>query len=81
VIQRYKKKPVVISAAQWTGQNVAEVRDFVGDDAIFRQGVLHVHTLEGDMYASIGDYIIRGVQGEFYPCKPEIFEASYEPVA
>lgn len=43
-------------------------------------GQLHIPTLEGTMTANPGDWIIRGVQGEFYPCKPDIFEATYEPV-
>lgn len=81
MIQRYRKKPVVISAVQWTGQNWHEIRDFVGDDAFLRQGLLTIHTLEGDMHASIGDYVIRGVKGEFYPCRGDIFEATYERVA
>ena len=54
-----------------------------GDPGIYidpATGELVIRTLEGDMRASYGDYIIRGVQGEFYPCKPDIFEATYEPV-
>lgn len=43
-------------------------------------GLMVIRTLEGDMKVSLGDYIIRGVQGEFYPCKPDIFAATYEPV-
>lgn len=90
---KYKKKPVIIDALQWTGFNFTEIIDFVGKDLIietydagYQAGAtplavdLKIRTLEGDMNASIGDYIIKGVQGEFYPCKPNIFNQTYEPV-
>lgn len=89
---KYRKKPVVVEALQWTGINLSEMREFcpVADitihDAAWEAGVgaptavLKIHTLEGVMGASKGDYIIRGVNGEFYPCKPDIFEKTYEPV-
>ena len=78
---KYRKKPVVIEAIQWTGENEAEIDLFLlghftkcdDSDSIF------IPTLEGVMEASLGDYIIKGVQGEFYPCKPDIFEKTYEP--
>ena len=78
----YRKKPVVIEAIQYTGENRSEVLDF--DSRIvarFPDGDHHVavYTLEGKMRADEGDYIIRGVRGEVYPCKPDIFEATYEP--
>ena len=89
---RYRKKPVVIDAIQWTGLNPQEIKDFVGEsckidysDAAYEAGVrlvkadVTIRTLEGDMSASVGDYIIKGVKGEFYPCKPDIFEKTYEP--
>lgn len=83
---KFRKKPVVIEAVQWLNRKIicppgplwfaeAEEREVIqlaGD-------VLHIETLEGTMKASIGDWIIRGVKGEIYPCKPDIFEASYEP--
>lgn len=81
---KYRKKPVIIDAIQWTGANTKEVLSFfatgyskmsIGNDGSFR-----IHTLEGDMIASPGDYIIRGVKGEYYPCKPDIFEQTYEEV-
>lgn len=79
--KKYRKKPVVIEAVQWTGDNDKEVQDFTGNDQYFAEpGELMIKTLEGVMLASIGDYIIKGVQGEFYPCKPGIFEATYEMV-
>lgn len=83
----FRKKPVLIQAVQWTGENRSEVRAFA--DADRAGGVLildgetgvAIETLEGTMLASPGDWIIRGVKGEFYPCKPDIFEATYEPAA
>jgi hypothetical protein len=85
---KYRKKPVVIEALQWTGENVNEVLEFVNRADIritnhMRDGEMkseiHIHTLEGPMHASQGDWIIKGVRGEFYPCKPDIFEETYEP--
>jgi hypothetical protein len=76
---KYRKKPVVIEAVQFTG-NFDEIETFVGGDAEFRNGELVIATLEGPLRASPNDWIIRGVQGEFYPCKPDIFEATYEAV-
>ena len=76
----YRKKPVVVEAVQWTGENHAEMCEFI-DPEVFeiipRVGLV-IHTLEGDHHASPGDYIIKGVNGEFYPCKPDIFEKIYE---
>ena len=93
---KYKKKPVVIEAIKWTGQNHREMYDFlegkpddymdsIGENFyinhnIYHAGGLFIKTLEGDMFANIGDYIIKGIKGEFYPCKPDIFEATYERV-
>lgn len=85
--KKYRKQPVVIEAMRYDGSNaVAVVRWFtkhLDDPAPYvaaQTGDLVIPTLEGDMRASVGDWIIRGVQGEFYPCKPAIFEATYEPV-
>jgi hypothetical protein len=80
---KFRKKPVVIEAVQWTGDNAKEIRDFLQltDVARWYDGTLvfRIETLEGQMTASKGDWIIKGVKGEFYPCKPDIFEATYEP--
>lgn len=90
---QYRKKPVVIEAIQLTKDNFDDVEDFIGcDHGCFRHYTneqrflsktnpegLHIKTLEGLMLASIGDFIIRGVNGEFYPCKPDIFEKTYDP--
>ena len=76
----YRKKPVMIEAVQWTGENHAEMCEFIDPEAfeiIPRVGLV-IHTLEGDHYASPGDYIIKGINGEFYPCKPDIFAKTYE---
>lgn len=80
---KFRKRAIVVEAVKWTGANCEEVFAFIGathephDDEIDE---VVIPTLEGDMTASIGDWIIRGVQGEHYPCKPSIFEATYEPV-
>lgn len=89
---KYRKKPVVIEALQWT-DNTKEIIQFCGencsynvDDSAYQVGKgtpierLIIHTLEGDMVASREDYIIKGVNGEFYHCKPDIFQKTYEPV-
>lgn len=84
----YRKKPVVIEARQFTPQNILDLRDWItsgGHGAYpgWNRSVgdyIEIDTLEGVMRATIGDWIIRGVQGEFYPCKPDIFEQTYEPV-
>jgi hypothetical protein len=79
MIKQYRKKPVVIEAVQWTGDNRSEIFDFVGKFAVWGDvsGMI-IKTLEGQHIASVGDYIIKGVNGEFYPCKPEIFEKTYD---
>lgn len=77
---RYRKKPVVIEAVQWhrPGDEMAIGAPVLSMTS--RQGAPYIPTLEGDMFLTPGDWIIRGVKGEFYPCKPEIFEATYEEV-
>ena len=80
-IREYRKKPVVIEAIQLTPVSFASVEEFVGGDlGSHPDGGLVIATLEGAMHASLGDYIIKGVNGEFYPCKPDIFEETYESV-
>jgi len=86
---KYRKKPVVVEAIQLRWDTWNEVCDFVAPE-YFGGGFhpdgdpdkigLYINTLEGRMEAVEGDYIIRGVNGEFYPCKPDIFEKTYEPV-
>ena len=78
---RYRKKPVVIDAIQFTVDNFYKAVEFVGDSwKVDNAGDYYVNTLEGDMYPSLNDFIIKGVNGEFYPCKPDIFEKTYEEV-
>ncbi|HER0935514.1 hypothetical protein VYH81_04565 [Streptococcus anginosus] len=78
---KYRKKPVVIEAVKWTGNNVKDLANFMGESQInyeIETRKMFIRTLEGIMEASVGDYIIKGVQGEFYPCKPYIFAETYE---
>ena len=78
---KYRKKPVVIEAIQWTGSNPLDIIDFCKDSCEYSiYDEILIHTLEGDMIAQYGDYIIKGINGEFYPCKPDIFEKTYEKV-
>lgn len=77
---KYKKRPVVIEAIQYTGENPAEIKEFVGENCrINKDGYIFIRTLEGSMEVSVGDFVIKGVNGEFYPCKPDIFGKTYEP--
>ena len=88
---KYRKKPVVVEVVQWKGHNLAEVIGFTGlhpsasekwsweqYEAVVAKEGLKIFTLEGPMMAAVGDWIIQGVQGEFYPCKPDIFKQTYE---
>lgn len=80
-IKKYVKKPVVIEAVQWTGDNLDELLKFTGGN-VYKKNIagnpLYVKTLEGDMLSLQGDYIIKGVAGEFYSCKENIFHQTYE---
>ena len=83
MIKKYRKKPVVIEAIQWTGNNHIEVAEFMFGANVYinnPKGYVEIEALEGKMYAEVNDYIIKGVKGEFYPCKPDIFEQTYEEV-
>ena len=78
----FRKKPVVIDAVQFDGTNFSEIDSFMEGANGFQEFPPRVVilTLEGTMYGDVGDWIIKGVKGEFYPCKPDIFEATYEVV-
>ena len=88
---KFRKKPVEIMAVQFNGHNAFSLAKW-SDGVIVPSPVLEpteanltgeylqIKTLEGTMTAIVGDWIIRGVKGEFYPCKPDIFEATYEAV-
>ncbi len=89
-VMRYRKKPLVIDAWQWlpgnleaagrlVGELLAAGADFHHPSGLGETTTLVIRTLEGEMVAQPGDWVIKGVKGEFYPCKPEIFEATYEP--
>ena len=79
---KFRKKPVTVEAIQWTGTNMDEIGEFMyGVVWSIAAGNPVIPTLEGDMTVSPGDWIIKGVKGEFYPCKPDIFEATYQPEA
>lgn len=83
---KYRKKPVVIEAVQFTNdepETLIALQEFMDSDVRVsyknpEKPVIKIETLEGVMDASIGDYIIKGVSGEFYPCKPDIFKTTYE---
>lgn len=88
-MQKFRKKPVVVEAIQWrydTIANLNEIEKFIGYKPHYRDAVLTskkritIKTLEGEHKASLGDWIIKGVKGEFYPCKPDIFKETYEEV-
>ena len=78
---QYRKKPVVIEAIQYDGDNWDDIEVWTDFRAKHwrSSNVMAIETLEGTMTANVGDWIIKGVAGEFYPCKPDIFEATYEP--
>jgi len=94
MVQKFRKKPVVIEAIQWNNLNYEEISNFVGVKLtpvlesetayVANEGAplfsLSIPTLEGVMKAMPSDWIIKGVNGEFYPCKPDIFEKTYEAV-
>lgn len=83
---KFKKKPVVIEARQLTIKNQKEISEWCGSTRTYSNPPMRevvgivIPTLEGEMQATYGDWIIQGVQNEFYPCKPDIFEKTYEPV-
>jgi hypothetical protein len=78
---KYVKNPIVIEAVQWIGTNKEEIQRFVGGKAIFEPTLgipeLYIETLEGKMYAHEKSYIIKGIQGEFYPCVESVFLKTY----
>jgi hypothetical protein len=83
-MERFVKLPIEIEAAQFTGYNAKDLQDWVGRDAVSLESdekgfidTFIVHTLEGNMSAKVGDWIIKGIKGEFYPCDDQIFRASY----
>lgn len=88
-VNKYRKKPVVIEAIQYRNEkykecNIKEVEEFVGERPgrfVTVAGFdLVIRPLEGDMTVNLGDYVIKAVNGEIYPCKPNIFEKTYDLV-
>ena len=83
--RHWRKRPVVVEAIRWTGGNLAAVARFLGlsmaaaEERVTPTGQVWIKTLEGTMWANRYDFIIRGVEAEFYPCKPDIFLQTYEP--
>ena len=81
MVTMYRKKPVCVLALQWNGSNLSEVNEFLNNENyVIEKDELYIDTLEGRMKVSKNDYIIEGISGEFYPCKPDIFEKTYELV-
>jgi len=82
-MKKYVKKPVVIEAVQYLTDNHEEVCAFIGDFPhrhIQQDETIIISTLEGEHITRHGDYVIKGIAGEFYPCKPDIFKYSYEEI-
>lgn len=86
---KYRKKPVIIEAKQLKSDNAHEIISWAHAGlpaeansiiTTAEKGCLKIRTLEGPIFASVGDYVIRGIHGEFYPCKPDIFDKTYELV-
>ena len=81
---KYRKKPVIIEAEQFTRENFSKVKSFCPLHSLAVDGnkveALLIKTIEGEMRADWGDWIIKEANGEFYPCKPDIFEKTYEAV-
>lgn len=79
---KFIKKPIAVEAVQWTGSNVDEIMNFMEDNPpVFDYwDRITIQTLEGEMKAPIGSWIIRGTKGEYYPCRGDVFEETYEPV-
>lgn len=88
---KYRTRPCEIEAIQWNGLNLIDIKEFVGEaleydiiDTAWQVGKgrpivdIRIKTLEGVMHASVGDFIIKGLRGEFYPCKPDVFRQKYE---
>lgn len=82
-MKQYVKKPIPVSALQWTGKNLEEIKAFCTDSngkekCFTNHDDLWIHTIEGQLMAKINDYIIKGIIGEFYPCDKSIFLKSYD---
>ena len=85
---KYKARPVTIEAIKFTGDNLDEIKSFCGEEwgvSVYYddegwEPIIYIETLEGEMITKVGDYIIKGTKGEFYPCKADIFNEKYEEI-
>ena len=80
---KFRKKPIIIEAVQYTGNNIRYITDELNmSENYYRYEdfELYINTLEGKFKADVGDWIIKGIKDEFYPCKPDIFEMTYETI-
>ena len=75
-----RKKPIIVEVKQYSNDNKEEVLEWLGDKGYYQNNNLYVKTLEGVLKADEGDFIIKGIKGEFYPCKPDVFKETYIPV-
>ena len=82
MVGEYRKKPIVVEAVPWLGDNLEEITELVGpgDLSFDDEGRLEVWTLEGWVFCPVGHLIIKGVHGEFYPCDPDVFADSYDSI-
>ena len=82
-MEKYRKKPVVVEAVQYTVKNGMDIVNWMCDVSVVNRDAnddLRIQTSEGELKASTSDWVIKGIKGEFYPCKPDIFAATYEKV-
>ena len=81
-MKQYRKKPIIIEAIQFDGskENIAEILSISWSIGLLSDSLIGIKTLEGLMNANLGDWIIKGVLGEVYPCKPDVFDITYEVV-
>lgn len=83
-MKKYKTKPNEIEAVEWRGSNIREMLDFypevITEENDYGELMIKISTLEGVMMANVGDYIIKGLRGEYYPCKPDVFHKKYEEI-
>lgn len=88
MVKKYVKRPITVEAIIWDGNNESEVMSFVGAHCFVinkttmfgTEKNLVINTLEGEHIASVGDYIVKGIKGEFYPVKPDIMEKTYDVI-
>ena len=86
MMARYRTKPCEIEAVEWNGSNISEINDFAEKSVLWLNDakgnpILEILTLEGIMLTNVGDFIIRGLRGEYYPCKPDVFHRKYELIS